>query len=173
MPEQIEKISNVIKGSASERPPARLFLICGFIGSGKTTMATEVARREKALCLTLDEWVNKLYSPEANKIKAFDPQERVKDVMWQVAVKALALGISTVLDWGFWTKKERDQYREKAEKLGIKPTLIFVETPKEQCLARALQRNSDLDQRSVKIDPDDFETWWSHFEPPSDEECAK
>ena len=172
MTEQIEKITDTIKDAASDRLPARLFLVCGFIGSGKTTTANDIAQKEKALCLTLDEWVNKLYGSNAAKIQDFDPQERVKEVMWQVAVKALKLGTSIVLDWGFWTRKERDGYREKAGKLGIKPIIIFLETSKEQCLARVSERNKNLDERSVIIDLDDFEKWWSHFEPPSDEECG-
>jgi len=151
----------------------QLFLICGFIGSGKTTISLELADREKAVRLTLDEWVNKLYGAEASKITEFDPQERVKEVMWQVAEGCLRLGTSVVLDWGFWAQRERDTYRKMAEAIGATPKLIFVDCCKQQCLERVLQRNLACDERSVIINPDELELWWRVFEPPLGEECDK
>jgi predicted kinase len=153
--------------------PPTLFLICGYIGSGKTTYSIDLANRENALRLTLDEWVNKLYGADAKFITGFDPQVRVKEVMWQVAEQALKLGISVVLDWGFWKRSERDDFREKSGSIGSSCKVIYLELSKEDCLKRTIERNKELDSLSVKINLDEFEQWWQSFETPVEEDVEK
>jgi predicted kinase len=150
--------------------PATIFLICGYIGSGKTTYAIDLANRENALRLTLDEWVNALYGSDAHLIKEFDPQRRVKEVMWQLAVQASKLGVNVVLDWGFWRREERDEIRARSDSIGVVPKLIFLEPSKEECLRRTIERNRALDSLSVYVELDDFERWWQYFEVPQEED---
>ncbi len=119
--------------------------------------------------MTLDEWVNRLYGPEATSLSDFDPQERVKEVMWQTAQEALRQGVSVVLDWGFWTRKERDAYRALCDAHGFTYTVIFMRCDKDTCRERVRQRNIALDERSVFVNLDNFERWWLMFEPPVDE----
>ena len=81
-----------------------LFLLCGLPGSGKTTLAMRLERERPALRLTPDEWIGAL------AIDSHDEEKRaaVEALQWEVAAQALVLGVDVVLDWGFWSRSERD-----------------------------------------------------------------
>ena len=86
---------------------ARLILICGLPGSGKTTFAKELAPQVPAVRLSPDEWKHDL------GIDYYDEQRRVQleNRLWQLGQELLTLGQSVILENGFWTREERDELR--------------------------------------------------------------
>src|SRR4029079_7192104 len=94
---------------------ARLILICGLPGSGKTTLAKQLAPRVPAVRLCPDEWKHDL------GIDYYDEQRRVQleDRLWRLGHELLALGQSVILENGFWTRGERDELRLSARALGV------------------------------------------------------
>src|SRR5438067_1710096 len=100
-----------------------LILICGLPGSGKTTLAVEIERERNALRLTPDEWM------EAIVGDGYDEARRaaVEGVQWEIAARVLTLGLDVVLDWGFWSRAERDDYRARANALGAGAEVRYLD----------------------------------------------
>ena len=106
-----------------------LFLLCGLPGSGKTTLALRLEQERHALRLSPDEWMWSL------SIDLYDQAKRtaVENLQWDVASRALALGVNVVLENGFWSRAERDDYRSRAKALGASVELCFLDIPATSC----------------------------------------
>jgi predicted kinase len=86
---------------------ATLFLIVGLPGAGKTTQAKELAAKHRALRLTPDEWMIPLFGES----DAGGKRDVLEERLICVALQALRLGTSVVLDFGFWSRDERSALR--------------------------------------------------------------
>jgi hypothetical protein len=76
---------------------ATLFLLCGLPGSGKSTLAKKIERERPALRLTPDEWMERLVG------HGYDEEKRsaIEALQWDIAQRALSLGIDVILESGF------------------------------------------------------------------------
>ncbi len=84
-----------------------LFLMVGLPGAGKTTRATELAAEHRALRLSPDEWMIPLFGEPESGGKRDVLEGRL---VW-LALQALRLGTSVVLDFGLWGRGERSALR--------------------------------------------------------------
>jgi AAA domain len=94
---------------------ARLLLICGLPGAGKTTLARQFAAGRSALRLTQDEWLIALGSSPWD----VSTREKVDHELRRLAQEVLRLGLSVVLDFGLWTRIERDEIRRFPQSSGV------------------------------------------------------
>lgn len=147
---------------------ATVFLICGLPGSGKSTLASKLERERPALRLSEDEWMTRFYASENGQ--NHENRELIKAVQWETAARALRLGVDVVLDWGFWSRAERDDYRSRAARLGVRPILRFLDVPRDELWARITARNEALPPDTFHIDESELDDWWSIFEPPTADE---
>lgn len=79
---------------------------------------------------------------------AADPQHDarhgiIEALQWEVAERALTLGIDVILDFGFWAREEREDFRRRAEQLGAGSELHFLDVPGDELLRRLAQRNAE------------------------------
>jgi predicted kinase len=142
----------------------RLIIVCGLPGSGKTSHAKEQAEARHAVRFCPDEWMSAL------EIDLYDgkARERIEALQWKVAQRLLKLGQTVIIEWGTWTKSERDALRARARNLGAAVELHFLEAPVNVLFERIQQRNSE----SPPIQLDDLVKWAEMFERPSPEELA-
>ena len=147
---------------------ARLILICGLPGSGKTTLAKELAPRVPAVRLSPDEWKHDL------GIDYYDEQRRVQleNRLWRLGQELLALGQSVILENGFWTREERDELRLSARTLGVAVELHYLEAPVEELWRRLQVRNDAARPGAVPIKREDLQRWARQFEAPDPAERA-
>jgi len=82
---------------------AAMLLMVGLPGAGKTTRAKELAAANRALRLTPDHWMIPLFGEPMADGKRFVLEGR----LISVALQALRLGTSVVLDFGLWGRDER------------------------------------------------------------------
>lgn len=146
-----------------------LFLLCGLPGAGKTTLARRLERERGALRLTPDEWMDQL------GIDLFDEPRRnaIESLQWEVAARALALGINVILDWGFWSRAERDDFRRRAARLGADAEIAFLDVPLDQLLRRLEARNAELPRATARIDATQLDAYCRVFQPPTSDELAR
>ena len=147
---------------------ATLILMCGLPGAGKTTLAKRLERERDALRLTPDDWILAL------GIDPYDEPQRavVEQLQWDVAMRALELGTSVILDFGFWSRRERDDFRVRASALGVGFEIHFVDASRDELLARLQARNATSVPGDVLVDAEALDRYTSWFEPPAPDEFA-
>jgi predicted kinase len=147
---------------------ARLVLICGLPGSGKTTLARQLAPRLGAVRLSPDEWKHDL------GIDYYDEPARVRleRRLWVLARELLALGQSVVMEHGFWAHEERDELRLAARELGVAVELHVLDVPVEELWRRLEVRNALGAAGTAPIARADLDRWAERFELPDAAERA-
>ena len=157
---------------------ATLFITCGVTGSGKTTIAKRIEAEHHALRLTGDEWLHELYGGEdlvrlnENGDLRAPHRPQVDRLQWELALRVLGLGVNVVLDWGLWTRVERDRYRTEAQALGIRVVLCVLDASREELHRRLAARNGDLPAGTFRIDEEQLDRALRWFERPTDPEMA-
>lgn len=152
---------------------AKLFLICGLPGSGKTTLAKQLEQSQSALRLCLDEWIASLLGDISDQEEMDRLRDPVEAVQWNVAQRALVLGVDVVLEFGFWGRTERARFRTEAEALGADVVLHYLEVPRDELWTRLQRRNANLPPATFVVTEDQLDLWWDWFEPPTADELGK
>jgi len=141
-------------------------MICGLPGSGKSTLAAQLEKNLPAMLFTPDEWIERMNEDGHKKGK----RKLVEELQWDVARKALKLGLDVVLENGFWSKKERQKYRKEADEVSAKTKLYFLNVLPEELKRRLHERNSNLPANAFYVNPDLIDLWLKEFEPPTSDE---
>ena len=144
-------------------------MLCGLPGSGKTTLAKKLENERQAIRLCPDEWVIALI-PDRNIPESDRLRTPIEKLLFETAQKLAQLGVNVILENGFWTKSERDSYRDNARKLGIKVELHFLDVHFDKLWTRLNERNKNLQLGDFKISFDKLKQWHKLFEPPTEEE---
>jgi predicted kinase len=147
----------------------RLILTCGLPGAGKTTLARRLAAERRALRLTKDEWMWALGSSPWD----IPTQRNVERELWHLAQDALRLELSVVLDFGLWSRAERDDMRTAARALGVGVELHYLDAPVDELWRRIEPRNAEppWDRQPIRRAHLD---WWATnvFDAPDAAELA-
>jgi len=141
-------------------------MICGLPGSGKSTLAAKLEAELPALRLIPDAWIARMNEHGHKKGK----RKLVESLQWDVAQKTLHLGLDVVLENGFWSKQERQQYRRQAAAVGAQTKLYFLNVSIEELKRRLQARNKNLSGDTFYIDPQKIDSWLVEFEPPTSDE---
>src|SRR2546421_3588539 len=114
-------------------------MMCGLPGSGKTTAAKRLEREHRALRLAPDEWMARVIGD------GYDERARaaVEEVQWEIAQRALALGVNVILENGFWTRREREAFRAGATATGAEVELHFLDVSSDDLVRRLAKRNAE------------------------------
>ncbi|MFB9995008.1 AAA family ATPase [Deinococcus oregonensis] len=153
---------------------ATLHLIVGLPCAGKTTYAKNLELEQSALRLTLDEWHIRLFGQDFT-LEFVHPEhdarhQLIEDIMWDVAARALQLGIDVILDFGFWGKSEREEYRVRATALGAQSIVHFLNVPQEVLLSRLEDRNAKQPAGTFQIPASTLLEWIQMFQAPTEDE---
>jgi predicted kinase len=158
---------------------ATLHLMVGLPGSGKTTLARQLESQHAALRLTVDEWHVRLFGSDVRDDSddaAFATHNTrhaaIEALLWETAARVLALGLDVILDFGFWTRSERDQFRAKARDLGVGFRIHFADVSEQVLLERIRARNAQLPPGTFHIPEIKLKEWMRVFEPPSSDELT-
>jgi predicted kinase len=149
---------------------ATLFLICGLPGAGKKTLARELEQQHSAIRFSPDEWITQIIADVNDRAELDRLRTPVESLQWQVAKRCLVLGCNVILEWGFWSREERDFYRREAEALGAKVQLIYLAVEPDELWRRLERRNADLPEGSFTVTKEELDLWSSWFQEPSADE---
>lgn len=148
-----------------------LHLMVGLPCSGKTTLARRLELERSALRLTPDEWQLRLFGQDAEEPEHNARHSQIEALLWEVASRALGLGTNVILDFGFWAREEREDFRARARQLGASSEVHFLDVPAEELLRRLAVRNSQLSQdTSFKIPTEMMIPWIAFFQRPTPDE---
>ncbi|AOF92422.1 ATP-binding protein [Sinorhizobium sp. RAC02] len=151
-----------------------LYLTCGLPGSGKTTLAKQLEQSAGAIRLTGDDWLQALF-PEMTTDEAENGPLRAKieKLQWRVALRALELGCNVIVDWGIWSRKERDDLRNAALSVGAKVILCLLDPPLAELWERVSRRNEERPFGAFQMTEADLIRWSHLFERPAADELAQ
>lgn len=144
----------------------RLVVITGLPGSGKTTLALELAASMPAARMCPEDWMM------ASGIDLWDEEARarIEQLQLELALKLFHGGQNVVIEWGVWAREERDALREAARGVGASVELHYVTAPIDELWRRSVERDLEGKWGSRSITRSELEEWSRVYEPPSDEE---
>ncbi|HET9650182.1 MAG TPA: ATP-binding protein [Microlunatus sp.] len=140
----------------------------GLPGAGKTTRARELAAQHRALRLTPDPWMIPLFGDSMADGKRFVLEGR----LIAVALQALRLGTSIVLDFGLWGRDERSALRWLAGANGASARVLYLPIDKDAQLARIAHRQDTEPHQTFPISEAELDQWRLEFEVPDAAELA-
>ena len=152
---------------------ATLHLMVGLPCSGKTTLAQKLEHDLPALRLNLDEWHIPLFGQDAEEQEHDARHSLIEALLWNIASRALELGTNVILDFGFWAREEREDYRLRAKRLGASSEVHFLDVPEEELLRRLAVRNSQPSQESFYISEESMKPWIKFFHRPAPDELER
>jgi predicted kinase len=152
---------------------ATLHLMVGLPCSGKTTLARQLEQQYSALRLTTDEWHTRLFGNDAEEEQHDTRHGLIEALLWEIAARALALGVNVILDFGFWAKVEREDYRGRARQLGAASEIHFLDVPEGELLERLRSRNANPPPGSFQIPENDMIPWLAIFQRPEPDELER
>ena len=141
---------------------ARLFLMVGLPGAGKTTRAKQLAAQHRALRLTPDEWMIALFDGTQPDGK----RDLLEGRLIALALEALRAGTDVVLDFGLWSRDERSALRWLAAGAGAACQVIYLPVDREVQRHRIARRQAAEPHTTFPMREADVDLWRTQFEVP-------
>ncbi|MET1410855.1 ATP-binding protein [Roseibium sp. HPY-6] len=149
---------------------ATLYLVCGKVASGKSTLARSLAAGPGTVLLSEDVWLKGLYADRLETLSDYVKySERLKVTLEPHIVCLLRAGLSVVLDFAANTVEMRKWMRRLFEAAGCPHELHLIDVPDEVCKQRLRARNA-AGTHEFRVSDEQFDRITSHFQPPTDTE---
>ncbi|MFB9949427.1 AAA family ATPase [Rhizobium puerariae] len=141
-----------------------LVLVSGLPGSGKTTLAQKLETELGAIRMSPDEWMTAF----AIDLYDSDRRERIESFQLGLALKLLERGQAVIIEWGTWSRSERDALRIAAQRSGARVHLHFLHASADILFERLQKRGME----NPPIPYGDVLKWFDVIEIPSEDEVA-
>lgn len=132
----------------------KVLIMCGKICSGKSTYAEKLKLENKAVILSVDELTLALFENQAGEKLDFYV-EKLKEYFLKKSLDIVEAGADVILDWGFWTKKERDYAREFYDSRNISYQFYYMNVGIDEWKKRILKRNQEIKREQLEAYPID------------------
>ena len=122
---------------------AKLLCICGKIGCGKTYYANRLKEQEHAVILSTDEVTYDLTNNQQGE--GYDEfARRVNLYLRKKAVEIVNAGCTVILDWGFWTKENRQEIKRYGENNGVLVEMHYIDIDDKTWYENIEKRNNEV-----------------------------
>src|SRR3954452_213021 len=150
------------------RQPPTLFLIVGLPGAGKTVRARELAAERGALLMTPDAWMISLFG----RTQPAGKRDLLEGRLIALAIEALRLRLSVVLDFGLWGRDERSALRWIAASMEAACEVIYLPVDREVQLSRVRGRSERTPEQTFPMTEAELDAWRSQFDVPDAAELS-
>jgi predicted kinase len=147
-----------------------MYLVCGKIAAGKSTLARRLAARPATLLISEDHWTSNLFSDDLKTIDDYARlSARLRTAMAPHIVDILQLGLSVALDFQANTVRVRSWMRALITEANVAHELHFLDVPDAICKQRLRERNAS-GKHPFQVSNADYDLFTSYFVPPSPDE---
>ncbi|MBO0812569.1 MAG: AAA family ATPase [Microlunatus sp.] len=144
---------------------SRVLFMCGPAGSGKSTYARRL-ESEGFVRLSFDTeaWERGVEQPLSRQL-----HDEIEADLRARLLELIDQGRDVVLDFSFWSRRMRADYRRLVEPHGIIAETVYLDAPRDVVLGRVRQRANDHAD-DVALSEALAAEYFDHFEPPSADE---
>jgi predicted kinase len=147
-----------------------LYLLCGKIAAGKSSLANRLAARPATVLISEDHWNSSLFHEELKTIEDYSRYStRLANAMGPHVVALLKAGMSVVLDFQANTLARRRWMRNLFEEAKAAHELHFLDITDATCQRRLKERNA-AGEHPFQVSDSDYELFTRYFVPPTSEE---
>lgn len=146
-------------------------MMCGVAGSGKTTFSKQL-EKEGFVRLSIDEeiWaVHGRYGMDYPIEKIEDYKLEAENKLRNLLIKLITDKKQVVIDFSFWERAKRDQYKQLIENSGGKWKLIYIKVHPDDLRERIKIRNKRVDANAFPVTEEMLDSYLNGFEIPKDE----
>jgi predicted kinase len=154
--------------STSDTPVPTLYVMVGLPAVGKTHRAKQIEASVGALRLTKDEWMLPLFG----NLEDENQRDVLEGRLVWLALRALRLGTSVVLDFGVWSRVERSALRHLAKGVGAKCELVYLDVDGEVQRRQRDHREVNSPHTTIPMSDELLATYQSKFEVPAEDELT-
>jgi predicted kinase len=143
-----------------------LYLMVGYPGAGKTTVAQIIHERTRAVHIWTDYERKQMFGDKYNR----DDSKVLYDALNKRVVELLRSGKSVIYDTNFSYAADRNALKKMASDVGADTKIVWLTTSKEVAKVRVIRANTNDINRVFAMSDDDFDYVAGHFQPPTEEE---
>ncbi len=129
---------------------SKVYLICGKICCGKTTYSQKICSENNAILLSVDEIMLSLFDQCCGEKLHKEYERRIKNYLFDKSLEIAEKGFDVVLDWGFWTKEERNTTKEFYKSHKIDCELHYIEIDDKTWEHHLNKRNKEILNKETK-----------------------
>ena len=151
---------------------AKVYLICGKLCCGKTTYSQKICAENDAVLLSVDEMILTVFGQNCGE-KHDEYVNNAKKYLLNKSIELIDKNIKIVLDWGFWTRKEREFTKDFYKAYGIDCELHYIDISDDVWKSRIDQRNKTVltdETKAYYVDEALLAKFNSIFKAPSEDE---
>ena len=141
-----------------------LHLLVGLPCSGKSAYARKAQTEYPSVILNADSWELALFGPIYPSEQHEIVHDQLEKLLWGLGKQILKQGSSVMLDYGFWSRQERESYRQAAAEIGADFLIHYLDTPMDLIAKRVKLRSAQEGEFNLKIE--DILSWSELFEAP-------
>jgi predicted kinase len=143
-----------------------LYLICGKIAAGKSTLARRLAAHPATLLISEDHWTSNLFADDLKTIEDYGRYSaRLRAAIGPHIVDILRQGLSVVLDFPANTVRTRDWMRTLIAQANVAHELHHLDIADTICRQRLRQRNAS-GEHPFQVSDAEYDQFTSYFVPP-------
>jgi predicted kinase len=158
---------------------ARIHLVIGPVGAGKSTYVRHLVQQHRAVPLNLDDWMATLFSPDrpgtGDVMAWYVPRTlRCLDQIWKTAEAVLDAGGNVVLEVGLIQHHQREAFYARLGPWADAMVVYVLDAPRELRRERVERRNAEQGATFSMVVPlHIFELASDLWQPPDAAECAQ
>lgn len=120
---------------------AKVIMTCGKICCGKSTYARRLQAERNAVILSIDEITLAMFPEGAGEMHDTYAR-RAEQYLLSLSLQILRAGTDVILDWGLWTRAQRDRLRSFWERHGVEYEIHYLRIGRAEWDRRIRNRNT-------------------------------
>jgi len=141
----------------------RVIFMCGPAGSGKSTVARRYEQQGMTrLSFDQEAWSRGITAMPLRQ----DVRRDIEDALRARLVELVRAGTDVVMDFSFWSRSMREEYRELLRPFSVVPETVYLATDRATVLSRIAARTA-RDGDDFAISAELAASYFDHFEVPT------